>query len=107
MLEQNFSTEEIAQQIGCCKDVVRLVARKYGLTITKKKKDCMHDEQPLNQYDKQGNYIQSFDSRAAARWLEDNGYVNGSLSGVRGHIGDVCKGKRKTAYTFIWKNKTI
>ena len=53
-------------------------------------------EKVVEQYDKQGNYIQSFISRAAAaRWLEENNYVFGHLNGVRSHIGEVCNGKRK------------
>ena len=106
LIRNQYSTQEIIQEIGCCADIVRLVAKKNGLSIAKKLKDCMYDKQPVKQYDKQGNYIQSFPSyAAAAQWLEDNGYVKGNLNGVRSHIGEVCKGKRKTAYKFIWKNE--
>ena len=47
------------------------------------------------QYDLDGNFIQYFDTYIeAARSF-------GKTSGT--HIADVAKGKRKTAYGFIWK----
>lgn len=40
----------------------------------------------------------------AARWLQENGYtLDKSISGISSHIGQVCNGKRKTAYKYIWK----
>lgn len=51
--------------------------------------------QIINQYDLNGNYIQSFVSaHEAANSLNKKGVS---------HITDVCKGKRKTAYGYIWK----
>lgn len=55
----------------------------------------------INQYDLQGNFIQSFPSaRAAALTL---GKITSTSKGASSHISDVCKGKRKTAYGYIWK----
>ena len=55
----------------------------------------------VNQYDLQGNFIQSFISaRAAAEAL---GRITATSNGAASHIADVCKGKRKTAYGFIWR----
>ena len=49
----------------------------------------------VNQYDLNNNFIQSFPSvSAAADFLNKKGVS---------HITDVCKGKRKTAYGFIWR----
>lgn len=57
--------------------------------------------QCINQYDLNNNYIQTFaTARDAARAMRPN---SASLGGVTSHITDVCKGKRKTAYNFIWK----
>ena len=106
LIRNQYSTQEIIQMVGCCAEVVQLVARKNNLSIAKKLKDCMHNKQPIEQYDKQGNYLRSFDSiREACRWLEENNYVSGHLNGVTSHISDVCKGKRKSAYKFVWKYK--
>lgn len=105
LIQKGYSTRQIIEVIGCCADIVHLVAKKNNLSIKKEFSDCMNPKKQVEQYDKQGNYIQSFESyAAAAQWLEDNGYVKGNLNGVRSHIGDVCKGKRKSAYKFIWKN---
>lgn len=55
----------------------------------------------VNQYDLQGNYLNSFPStRAAAESLNK---VTSKSNGACSHIADVCKGKRKTAYGYIWK----
>lgn len=106
LIQKGYSTRQIIEVIGCCADIVHLVAKKNNLSIKKEFSDCMNPKKQVEQYDKQGNYIQSFESyAAAAQWLEDNGYVFGNLNGVRSHIGDVCKGKRKTAYKFVWKDK--
>ena len=105
LIQKGYSTRQIIEVIGCCADIVHLVAKKNNLSIKKEFSDCMNPKKQVEQYDKQGNYIQSFESyAAAAQWLEDNDYVKGNLNGVRSHIGDVCKGKRKSAYKFIWKN---
>lgn len=97
------TTKEICDNLGCCADVVRLVANKYNLKISRAP-DCMHKAQSVCQYDKTGKYLRTFNSiREACHWLEENGYVTGHLNGVTTHISDVCKGKRKTAYKFIWK----
>lgn len=104
LIREGKTSKEICDEIGCCVDVVRLVAKKYNLSITGTNLFTQSSKK-VQQYDKQGNLISEFNSYAeAARWLEDNGYVSGNLNGVRGHIGDVCKGKRKTAYHFIWKD---
>lgn len=107
LIPQYQTYAEVAQIIGCCVDVVQLVAKKYNISH-QPRNNFVENSKQVYQFDKQGNYIQSFSSyAAAAQWLEDNGYVSGHLNGVRSHIGDVCKGKRKTAYKFIWKNELI
>lgn len=55
----------------------------------------------VNQYSLQGEYIQSFSSsQDAARSVRPE---SKNIYGVAGHITDVCRGKRKTAYGFIWR----
>lgn len=57
--------------------------------------------QIINQYTLKGEFIQSFPSCGAAiRSLKPESF---SLNGAASHIRDVCKGKRKTAYGYIWK----
>ena len=52
----------------------------------------------IDQYDLQGNFIQTFSSPCEAA----RAVAHGEL-GEATHIRDVCKGKRKTAYKYIWK----
>jgi predicted GIY-YIG superfamily endonuclease len=104
LILQDKTYLEISKIVGCCTDVVSFVAKKYNIDH-QPRNNFVENSKQVFQFDKQGNYIQSFPSyAAAAQWLEDNGYVKGNLNGVRSHIGDVCKGKRKTAYKFVWKN---
>lgn len=104
LIKKGKTTKEIIQEIGCCQDVVRLVAKKYNLSINGNN-PFLESKKRVGQFDKNGNFLRAFDSYAdAARWLVDNGYLKVNASGVRSHIGDVCKGKRKTAYQFIWKD---
>lgn len=99
------SYQSLAKELGCSIDSVSLVAHQYGL-------DKIHDQLIYNkntknicQYDKDGNLINTFSSirGEAVPWLFDNGYIKVINGGVSGHISEACKGKRKTAYGFIWK----
>ena len=55
----------------------------------------------INQQTLQGDYIQTFaSSQLAARSVRP---VSNNNYGVAGHITDVCRGKRKSAYGFLWK----
>lgn len=79
----------------------------FNALKTKKERILTQQEIQVNergyiiyQYDKENNYLKSFPSaRAAAR------EVNNNNSDGASHILDVCKGKRKTAYGYIWKFK--
>ena len=60
----------------------------------------------VGQYDLDDNFIQSFNSRGlASKYLIDNHYTTSTaIDAVAGRIGQVCNGKRKTAYGFKWKS---
>lgn len=55
----------------------------------------------VNQYDLNNNFIQSFPSVKAA--AESIGKITSTSNGATSHISDVCRGKRKTAYGYIWR----
>ena len=104
LLKQKHTTPEICKMLGCCSDVVRDIARKNNIPLTVIN-NFEATKKTVEQYSKTGEYIQSFESYAdGARWLQEQGIVKKDLNGVRGHISDVCRGKRKTAYGYIWKN---
>lgn len=56
---------------------------------------------PVNQYDLKGNYIQTYPSSSDAAVAL--GKLTTTSRGASSHITDVCKGKRKTAYGYMWK----
>lgn len=59
----------------------------------------------VNQYDLNNNFIQSFPSVKAA--AESIGKITSTSNGATSHISDVCRGKRKTAYGYIWRFANI
>lgn len=58
---------------------------------------------PVNQYNLQGEYLQTFPSLKNAA-ISIGIFKTEKDRGCIGHIKDVCLGKRKTAYGFIWKS---
>lgn len=90
------SQAETARIVGCFDDTVRMVLQQNNIpTLSSEEVNIIKNGLIINQYDLYNNYIQSFPSAHAAA----------SSLGKKGvsHITDVCKGKRKTAYGFIWR----
>ena len=94
--KQVQSQIETARIIGCFDDTVRMVLQQNDIPILSSEEvNIAKNGLIINQYDLYNNYIQSFPSaHAAANSLGKKGVS---------HITDVCKGKRKTAYGYIWK----
>ena len=95
----------IAKEIGCSVDTVRMVAQKNNISLKpnltnntlKAKSKCIY------QYDLNNNLIQCFESTvAASEYLYENGICKNYNSGIRAHLSEAARGKRKTAYGFIW-----
>lgn len=97
--------------------LVNEIANKYGCdrhTVTKalqinnvdgKINSINRLKHKVYQYDKENNFIQSFDSqRDAARYLIENGH-KGSITSIATNIGRVVKGQRKSAEGYIWKTE--
>ena len=79
---------------------VTFVSKKYHIDYIPERNRI-----PVEQYDLEGHYIQSFSSyREASRWIIENNYTSDtSCRGVRSHILKVANRKQKHAYGFIWK----
>lgn len=94
--KQVQSQIETARIVGCFDDTVRMVLQQNDIPILSSEEvNIAKNGLIINQYDLYNNYIQSFPSaHAAANSLGKKGVS---------HITDVCKGKRKTAYGFIWR----
>lgn len=108
LLKQGETTKEIIEKIGCCRDIISNVAHNYNIPLNVPKNDLRlqmeQNKKKVICLDKKTlQKVNCFESYAeAARWLIKNGYTNSSANGIRSHIGEVCKGKRKSAYGFKW-----
>ena len=91
---------DTSKKLGIHQDSVRniLISRKQKIysrnEVLKEKYSKI-----VNQYDLQGKYITSFSSLSDAARSLGITYNTGIVS----HISAVCKGKRKTAYGYIWR----
>lgn len=86
-----------AKELGIDRDTVRKILREYNIEPTNSIEYIRKTfGKKVNQYDLEGNYIQTFDClREAERWLNKPKAHN--------HISEVCRGKRQTAYGYKWK----
>lgn len=92
----------VAKKLNISEDTVsRVLKIKYITSLNQSEAVRLSVGKIVNQYDLQGNYLNSFPStRAAAESLNK---IASKSNGACSHIADVCKGKRKTAYGYIWK----
>ena len=100
--QQTQSLEEVHKIYGCDTQYLSNILKYRGIQV--KSSQQVNQEKfgkLVNQYDLQGNYLKTYAGvRDAARAVSKE-ITN--LGGAASHITDVCKGKRKTAYKFIWK----
>ena len=68
--------------------------RKYNINYGKRSEKC---SKSVSQYDLYGNFIKSYKSLTEAAETLNINKKNMS------NVSDVCNGKRKTAYKYIWK----
>lgn len=101
--------KEVAEEFKCSSDLVRIIAKEYNIKVYNRGQEInVNAKKEIYQYDKQNNYIQTFEStQKAAEWLLKNNYIKVLNSGVRSHIGEAANGKRCSAYSFIWKYKKV
>ena len=93
---------KVAKKLNISEDSVsRILHSRNIATLDSNEANVISVGKIVNQYDKEGKYIQSFPSAKAA--AESLGKITSSSNGASSHISDVCRGKRKTAYGYIWK----
>lgn len=108
-INSNKLIYEIAEDFGISKDSVRHILEIKGCSKEyRKQKQFQCLRKAINCFDKEENYIKTYSSVSeAVRDLINNGIIKckdyRQTRGSGSHITDVCKGKRKTAYGFIWK----
>lgn len=101
-LQDNKNIKETALLHNCNKSTVSEIGRLYNIKIENNGNKAMKEKYgiKISQYDKQGNFIQNFESvRDAGKWCEENGTGEGAAS----NISKCIKGKIKTAYGYLWK----
>lgn len=105
-LKEHPYPSDIAKEFGCCKDLIYDIAKKNNVDIRSKSKERWRENlsKRIVAYTKQGDFVKVFPSTAeAAKWCFEQGKCSTLNSGVRSHISEVANGRRKTAYTYIWK----
>lgn len=91
-----YSSGQIQQIIGC-----KNIGTIRDVLIANGIKPRGHSNK-VNQYDLEGNFIQSFDSTVLAEeWLIEHGYTKSKKA--HAHITEVCKGKRPHMYKHKWR----
>lgn len=101
-LKQCKNVKQTAEKFNCNKSTVSEIGKLYNISIPNNGTQIMHNKYgiTINQYDKNNNYIRSFNSiRDAGKWCEQQGAGLGAAS----NINKCLKGKMKTAYGYLWK----
>ena len=100
--KQLQSLESVRRLYGCDTHYLSRILKQNNIQV--KSNQQVNQEKfgkSVNQYDLQGNYLKTYIGLNDAARAVSKETTN--LGGAAGHISDVCKGKRKTAYGFIWK----
>lgn len=95
-----------AELCNCHSDSVKKILKERKIDIISNSDVIrMYQAKMINQYDLNGEYIRTFASlTGAAKYIQSlSPEKRTNISGISHHISDVAKGKRKTAYKFIWK----
>lgn len=97
---QNIQT--VATLYHCDSHYLSQILKENGINVLSSKQvNIIQQGHLINQYDLNNNFLKCFPSaRAAARAVSKE---TTNLGGAAGHIMAVCKGKRKTAYGYIWR----
>lgn len=104
----NKTFKEIGKEYGYCECTISQINKgeswydenlNYPIRTLDRKKIALNKTSiRILQFDKKGNFIQEWESIRAF-------YISQGEKRDTFHIGDVCKGKRKTACGYIWKYK--
>lgn len=96
---------DVAKKLNINESTVRYILKlRQENIISSPEVNKMKYGKTVNMYSKDGKYIKTFPSFSdAGQYLIDNNLTNCKLSTIRTHISEVCKGKRRTAASFVWK----
>lgn len=100
------NTTVTARLCNCSINSVRNILKSRNVNIISTQDiSRLNNSQIIFMFDKEtGEMLRSFPSISEAmRFLVNNKITQSTSSGVKSHITDVCKGKRKSAYGYVWK----
>lgn len=103
-LWENGSTyAEIIDIVGCSKATLTILLTELSIPLHERyQRANVYKAHPVQQYSRQGELLNEFNSLAAAvEYLKTLGYNNADVT----NIGYACNKKITTAYDFIWKYK--
>lgn len=96
-----YNCNQVSEKIGCCHDIVQKVLKTHNITVRG------GNGKLIDQFDKAGNFIQTFySSFDAADWLVEFGKAKNRHS-ASNHIIDCCNNKSNSCSGYIWKYKTL
>ena len=104
LYQQGLNGTQISQKLKCDERVVRNALRNAGLDTYQNM--IAQYGNAVGMYDKETDVLlQTFPSQIdAGRWLQKNNKtVEKRAESISARIGQVCNGKRKTAYGYKWK----
>lgn len=104
-LIEGLNATEISNEIGCCPDTVYHVAHARGISLKQQQQSgAEKSKKSVGAYSKEGQLIQQFNSISDATfWIQQSKKLTSAKRGIGSHICAVAKGKRKTAYGYVWK----
>ena len=100
------SCKEVAKTIGIGSDTVSKILKETGVEVISSQAIAKaRYSKAVLMLDKTRSPLRTFPSLSeAARYLQSENLTKSQNTyGISAHIGDVCNGKRKTAYGFIWE----
>ena len=96
--------KEVAKEFNCCPDSVCDIGKENNIKMRNYNVDCV--KKPVYCLDKKTlEVIQIFESTVATiKWCNQQGITTCTDST---HIADCAKGKRKSAYGYVWKYQSV
>ncbi len=108
-LAKTNSLLQTSRNCGCTTDTVVKVAKIYNIQFkTAQEWAREKHSKAINQYDIDGNLLQTFTNKEdAERWIRMQGISNSKGGAIHTHIVEVCKGKRRSAYGYKWQYASV
>lgn len=100
---------QTAKKLGICYDSVHNILINNDIPIiydVEKHNQWVRETQgrACGMYDQQDKFLQAFATQGdAARYVKKHNYSTDKIESIRSRIGQVCNGKRQSAYGFRWK----